>query len=250
MTFVERANISDAWRDAVTHLSKPGCDELVPLIVKFGGVSTAAIVETPQIRSAVDAHLKSNDKLQAVDTVASTIFPVSMWNRAQPRAALFERYKRVLPRLHAASVKNRRGLYFERMINGGPPGAENQLDFALDLFSKRDGVRRSALQIATFQPNVDHSGSARLGFPCLQHVLFTPVGDTELHVCAFYATQYMVERAYGNYLGLARLGQFFAHELNRELASVTCVAGLAVLDASKKALRSVLAACGSAPTTE
>ena len=29
----------------------------------------------------------------------------------------------------------------------------------------------------------------------------------------FYATQYVVERAYGNYLGLCRLGEFMAHEM-------------------------------------
>jgi hypothetical protein len=249
MTHVESTNISEAWREAATHLADPGCEELVPLVVMFRGLSTTAIEETPAIREALDVYLTGNAKMQPVDTVAGTIFPGSMWNRAKPRSRLFERYNTALERLHRASAKNRRGLYFERMTSGGPPGSENQLDFAIGQFTSRSGVRRSALQIATFQPTIDHSASARLGFPCLQHVVFTPVGDDELHVSAFYATQYLVERAYGNYLGLARLGQFVAHELKRELKSVTCVSGIAVRDVSQKALRNLLSAC-TASTSE
>lgn len=248
MTTVDSANISEAWLDAATHLAEPGRDELVPLVVKFRGLSTTAIEEHHGIRAAVDAHLDSA-KLQSVETVASTIFPVSLWNPAEPRAVLFDRYSRILPRLKKSSPLNRRGLYFERMTTGGPVNEPNQLDFALNEFSSRRGVRRSVLQIAVFQPAVDHSHSALLGFPCLQHVIFTPV-DSELHVCAFYATQYLIERAYGNYLGLARLGQFFAHELQKELATVTCVAGIGELDAPKTSLRNLLAACTSVANTE
>lgn len=248
MTNVDRSNVSQAWLEVATHLAAPGRDELVPLVVKFGGLSSSTIEETPLIRAALDEYLNAAEQ-QSIETVASTIFPVSLWNRAQPRAVLFERYKQILPRLRKASILNRRGLYFERMITGGPPNESNQLDFALTEFASRPGVRRSALQIATFHPTLDHSHSARLGFPCLQHVLFTPVGD-ELHVCAFYATQYLVKKAYGNYLGLARLGQFFAHELNKELRSVTCVAGIAELDASKTDLRDLLAICTATSNPE
>ena len=155
----------------------------------------------------------------------------------------------ILPRLRSVWSKNRRGLYFERMITGGPSKESNQLDFALSKSQSRRGVRRSALQIAIFNPSLDHSASALLGFPCLQHLVFTPVDD-ELHITAFYATQYLVERAYGNYLGLARLGQFVAHELSRELRTVTCVAGIAELDTSKSAIRELLAGCGANSSPE
>lgn len=250
MTYVDANNISGAWKEAATHLAQPGCDELVPLVVTFRGLSTASIDEDASVRSALDDYLAGTKKMQPVDTVAGTIFPDSLWNRSKPRSRLFERYAAVLSRLHKASKQNRRGLYFERMTSGGPESAKNQLDFAIDQFTSRPGVRRSVLQVATFQPALDHSASARLGFPCLQHVVFTPVGDDQLHVSAFYATQYLVERAYGNYLGLARLGQFVAHELKRELISVTCTSGIAVRDVSQKALRELLAACGPASNPE
>ena len=56
---------------------------------------------------------------------------------------------------------------------------------------------------------------------------------------AFYATQYMVERAYGNYLGLCRLGRFMAHELDMRLTRMTCFTGIAECDTAKKHLESI-----------
>jgi hypothetical protein len=36
----------------------------------------------------------------------------------------------------------------------------------------------------------------------------------------------MLEKAYGNYLGLTRLGQFMAKEMGLTLVEVTCIAAL------------------------
>jgi hypothetical protein len=66
----------------------------------------------------------------------------------------------------------------------------------------------------------------------------------QLNVNAFYATQYAFERAYGNYLGLCRLGRFVAHELKLELARVTCYTGILLRDpldaAAKQRLTKVI----------
>lgn len=121
------------------------------------------------------------------------------------------------------------------MITGGPKGRENQLEFGIGTYLARDGVRRSILQIAIFDPSRDHSAAAQLGFPCLQHVTFAP-SDQGLCVNAFYAAQYMVERAYGNYLGLCRLGQFVAHEMELPLVRLTCFTGIAECEAAKARL--------------
>ena len=51
----------------------------------------------------------------------------------------------------------------------------------------------------------------------------------------FYATQHVYEKAYGNYLGLCRLGQFVAHELGLRLVRMTCVTALAKLGGVGKA---------------
>src|SRR3546814_7420399 len=69
----------------------------------------------------------------------------------------------------------------------------------------------------TFDPGRDHVASAQLGFPCLQQVSFEPT-TAGLVVNAFYATQQVFDKAYGNYLGLAQLGAFMAHEMDIPLA--------------------------------
>jgi len=241
--YIEEPNLSVAWARAIQIVSAPGRKEIGPLVVSITGFDNAGTFhEDPTIRTAVDEVL-TRESMQSVETVAGTIFPWSMWNREEPRTQLFARYSKIAPRLRRAVQKNRRGMYFERMITGGPPGHENQLDFALGAFGSRDGVRRSVLQIAVFNPNRDHSTAAQLGFPCLQHVTFAPT-DGGLCVNAFYACQYMVERAYGNYVGLCRLGQFAAQELGEKLVRMTCFTGIAECDVTKNKLSSLLATVG------
>jgi len=128
------------------------------------------------------------------------------------------------------------------MVTGGKANAVNQLEEVIAAYEARKGARRSLLQVATFFPHVDHSRSAQRGFPCLQHVTFTPTKEGGLNVNAFYASQYLCERGYGNYLGLARLGKFVAHELKLPLHRLTCLIGVAELETSKNQVLSVLSA--------
>lgn len=233
--FIEEANLTFAWARAMKIVSAPGRKEMAPLVVSVTGFDDiGAFREEPTIRRSLDEML-AREGMQTVDTVAGTIFPRSMWNPSAPRQQLFDRYLRVAGRLHHADSKNRRGIYFERMVTGGPPGKENQLDFGLRTYRARNGVRRSVLQIAVFDPAQDHSTAAQLGFPCLQHVTFAPT-DGGLCLNAFYASQYMVERAYGNYVGLCQLGRFAAHELDMRLVRMTCFTGIAECEVAKSKL--------------
>lgn len=90
--------------------------------------------------------------------------------------------------------------------------------------------RRSAYQISVIDPTHDHTDQPRRGFPCLQQISVTPIGNSELSITGLYATQTMFERAYGNYIGLCDLGRFFAHYWNLQLSRVTCVSSVAQLD--------------------
>ena len=237
--FVERPGVSLAWGRALQLVSQPGRTELGPLTVAItSGEPDGVFSENTRIRGTLDKHLESNDK-SSVHTVANTIFPASLWNPQQSRNKLFERYLRIIRRIHRVP-QNRHGVYFERMICNGPKDSENQIDLALETYKARKGVRRSVLQIGIFDPRQDHSTAAMRGFPCLQHISFAPDSFGNLSLNAFYATQYMVERAYGNYLGLCWLGNFLAHELGLNLSRVTCHVGVAILDTKKSALREIL----------
>ncbi len=45
-----------------------------------------------------------------------------------------------------------------------------------------------------------------------------------MKVVALYANQLLIEKAYGNYLGLYRLGKFMAGEMEITLKRVICIA--------------------------
>lgn len=237
--YIEERNLSIAWVKAIKTITANGRKEFAPLIVAMTGFGPDGnSEESVEIRQLLDDLLQSEGK-QTVETVASTIFPYHMWNPRADRGQLFKRYTMILPRLRSASTKNRHGIYFERMITGGPEDQPNQLDFVINAQQSRPGVRRSMFQVGIFNPATDLTTAAQQGFPCLQHVTFAPVGNT-LSVNAFYATQYMFERAYGNYLGLSRLGQFVAHEMGLTLDRVTCYSGIAQCDIAKGKLSEVV----------
>lgn len=111
---------------------------------------------------------------------------------------------------------------------GSEPTPKNQLDHVIR--TRQGGnLRRSALQVAIMDPGRDQTNQRQRGFPCLQHVIFTPVAGSGLAVTGIYGTQYITEKGYGNYLGLYNLGRFMAHEMGLHLTKMTCFAATAKL---------------------
>jgi hypothetical protein len=167
-----------------------------------------------------------------IETVAFTIFPERYWRLAGgDRKKLFKLYHDAFPRIQAMNPRNnRRGLYFERLaMYGSGPCEGNQLEWVLTQYTDRSNVRRSMLQATTFDPARDHLPDAQLGFPCLQHVTFVPTrGGLVLN--AFYATQQLFDKAYGNYLGLSHLGGFMGHEMGLPFVRLNVHIGVAKLE--------------------
>ena len=96
---------------------------------------------------------------------------------------------------------------------------QNQLKDIIRWYGANEHLRNSAMQVSVIDPAKDLTGSARQGFPCLQQISFSR-HDKDLVVGAYYPTENIFERGYGNYLGLCRLGCFMSHELNLRLARV------------------------------
>ncbi len=241
---IEETNLSRAWASAFLHIIDNPGKEISPLLITLTGFTNGIPDEDRSIREALDNCLVANNK-QKVHTVANTIFPSSLWRRSKyDRNRLFEMYLNALPRYKAlASSKNRRGIYFERLIAfGSGPENGNQLEYIISQYKSRSGVRKSMFQAAIFDPARDHVPSAQLPFPCLQHVSFVPQDkDKTLTINAFYATQQIFEKAYGNYLGLCRLGDFMAHEMGLTLDRMNCFVGVAKLDTITKSHHSLTA---------
>jgi hypothetical protein len=58
-----------------------------------------------------------------------------------------------------------------------------------------------------------------------------------VHLLAHYRYEYLIERGYGNYLGLARLLDYVATSAGLAAGQMTVVTGRAHVDASDTALR-------------
>jgi hypothetical protein len=233
---IDDDDLARAWGRALLHVVDHPGTLISPLVLSVTGFSPGATPEVPTVREGLDGAL-ARLGMQSVHTVANTIFPQSLWRYAgYDRQRFFAEYLANRPRYRAlAPTKNGRGLYFERLIAYGPDGAPddqliNQLEFIITQYKSRRGVRASMFQASTFDPAQDHTPAAQLGFPCLQHVSFVPVVDGTLVLNAFYATQQLFDKAYGNYLGLCRLGHFMAREMGLVLGRLNCFVGVAKLE--------------------
>lgn len=243
---VDERNLSTAWaRTFLQIMDNPG-KEISPLVLSLHDLTNESVAEDTDVRKAMDTALQAIDE-QEVQTVANTIFPASLWRFAGgDRARLYRLFLKNVPRYKAlAKSKNRDGMYFERLVSfdGTPEG--NQLEHIISTYKARPGVRRSMFQAAIFDPIRDHKQQAQMGFPCLHAVSFVP-GKQGLAMNAFYATQQVLHKAYGNVLGLVRLGQFVATEMELELRRLNCFIGVAKLDTQPKsqpALTALVAAC-------
>ena len=221
---IEEDNLSVAWAKALFHVVEGG--EISPLTVVIRGFTDGQPMEVSPVRRLLDDALGADAKGLSCNEVANTMFPSSLWNSQVDRQQLYERYLRIMPRVLKDS-RNRYGVYFQRLIAYGHDasynGGVNQLEHIIQTW-QGGNHRRSALQAAIFDPRRDHTNQRMRGFPCLQQVAFAPQGTDGLTVTGLYATQYIFDRAYGNYLGLCRLGRFMAQEMERQLTQVSCVA--------------------------
>ncbi|EXA86353.1 thymidylate synthase, partial [Acinetobacter baumannii] len=177
-------------------------------------------------------NLLTQRKFRKIEDVANTIFPKILWQTCgSDRHKLYIRYLKVFESYKNYNPReNNRGSYFERLINyGNDVNRINQLEWIISQQNSRKGVRRSMLQASIFDPYKDHVATAQLQFPCMQHMSFEPT-EEGLVVNAFYATQQLFIKAYGNYLGISQLGAFIAHEINMPLYKVNVFVGIAKLE--------------------
>ena len=235
---------------------KPGHDT-APTLVSISGFENSLPVEDESIRIALSDELQRSQK-DPFDVSAMIVFPFKLWRRRKENMSCQEFFDWYLdyyfPRLKGRDKRNSRGTYFERMIryqgtkkSGKTYKLEtkNQLGQIIESWNrdkkKNKRSRKSSMQASCFDPPKDHNGASMSGFPCLQQVSFAYDDNGGLTVNAYYPTQFVFDRAYGNYIGLAHLGHFMAHELKLELVQLNCFIGCAELGHSnKKGLRDLV----------
>src|SRR5262249_43220952 len=68
----------------------------------------------------------------------------------------------------------------------------------------------------------------------LDYIAFAHDDGGGLSLTALYATQFVFDRGYGNYLGLCRLGSFMAGEMGLTFRQLTCVVSCAEIGTPSK----------------
>lgn len=250
---IEGPDISVTWAKAFLHVLDGGHSECLTLAIH--GFAGDLPSQDAAIASALNDALR-NLQVPTIDQTALSIVPYARWLReGKPDHQSIRKWylDQLLPRLKARCSKNRRGTYFERLINytgvrfvdgKAEVRTVDQLQYVVSLWRQRSEKgarpRQSALQLSCFDPVKDDTGSALAGFPCLQQISLTYHEKGTLEVNAYYPTQYMFDRAYGNYLGLCQLGHFLAHQLGARFSRLTCFVARPELGSGSKSAHAKL----------
>lgn len=245
-SIVAESNLSRAWARAFLIAMDSGSSGLAPLTLTIG-FDGDCLQEEASIRRMVDAALAGHQK-QSCETSAMVIFPFKLWQRlGHPDVEHLTNFylEQFLPRMKARDASNRHGTYFERLVRFhgavSNPQPRNQLSELVAAWQRAQSQgrrpRMSALQLACFDLFRDQNGSARSGFPCVHQVGLVYDSDG-IALNAYYPTQYIFDRAYGNYLGLCQLGRFLESQLATRFVRLNCFIGHPTLgDVPKSALR-------------
>jgi hypothetical protein len=258
----EECDLTAAWAKAYLQMRLIPSREIAPFAVSIhspSGIVLPDSLEHPMVR-ALDACLENDgEDYQTVEMVAFTLFPERTWKLSGGDRAEF--YREAMRNLRTFTTweptKNRGGMYYGRLFGFGvdhktgrslgykaakamKEAGGNQVEHIIRQLTKSvqrgRTVARMQLQAATFDPLRDLTTSGQPSFPCLQHIAFnTDIENESLELSAFYATQQLYVRAYGNWLGLCRLGAFIAQQSGLKLTRFTCFANVQKMDKSPKA---------------
>lgn len=221
--------------------------------------------EDPEVRALVDRMLKVLKKAP-VQTVVNTLFPAALARVSKTPHELSSRYTAMYKRIRREAGANGRGTYFGRIVHY-PARDEpvNQLTRLIDQLRRDQSAKKTrpaaiyemataASDTVSVQDRQPADGASTeetqvyaptpdtipMGFPCLSHLSWQRV-DGRLHLLAQYRHQYLIERAYGNYLALGLLQRYVATAAGLDLGELSVDTGLCTLEISPTALRKYLA---------
>lgn len=262
-THIDADDIGNAWLGAYSALATSG--ELVNLTVTIANPlhEDVGIRRAIEARLAEERRLKSDFKAQAMHTVANTIFPIGLYRPEQP-GAVDRFYQRVesIENARRHSRKTGWGTYIGRLVSYPSPdgGPTNQLAQVLKVLrAERNYKNRYEMPIvapdqdseagvgessAVLQGGRGTVAPAR-GGPCLAHISLTSFHGV-VSMVALYRNHTYEDRAYGNFLGLARLLSFLATESGQAVGELMVVASHAdaILPRRRDLVRAATAAAG------
>ena len=237
---VDGLHIGDAWFKAFDLLAGTKAHEVVNLTVTIANPGLELLGVRRQIDRAV-AQLRDEGRdgfekgAKSVHTVANTIFPLSLYRAGRPDS--FYNAVRTGQSGRDGTITSwgsNSGTYAGRLVRyptydkgefnqikrlvaylDGKPTYRDRYELSLTCEPPDDETPNSPLgaSASMFVPGYDN---AVRGGQCLSHISLN-VTDGQLSMTALYRHQTFVGRAYGNFLGLARLQHFLVQETSADL---------------------------------
>jgi thymidylate synthase len=234
--YVLAENLSEGWLDAVRLLYDVPGRKVVHLIVRILDPQA----EVPEIRAAAQALIDTNNASGSrdfpdIETTRNTIFPAAYSRRTNGPKALADYYRaRYNKALLLGFKENRLGTYFGRIVAYPRAGDAQPADQLTDTVRKlrqelkeAGGSKKSSrYEISVYNETHDTSP---MGFPCLAH-LSVHLHERRVHLQAIYRNESIIERGYGNFLGLAELQGYIAQSARAGVGELIVTAGHAELD--------------------
>lgn len=237
-------NLSLAWLHAVNQLHQTPGLKAVHLMLRIADPTS----EIPEIRGAAqelicdwNQHHPTDEKYD-IDSTRNTIFPAS-WAARHPEPADLASYYRARYKRLRSHPNNGYGTYFGRLVayprNSKYDDTGDQLTTLVAKVRqelKRAGPLSSRYELNVFSERYDTN---IMSFPCLAHLSFH-LHQGRLNQQAIYRNEYLVGRAYGNYLGLAQLQDYIARACGIEAGEFAVTIGHVELDGRKGAITDIL----------
>jgi hypothetical protein len=188
----------------------------------------------------IDQFLRRKGRMP-ISTVVNTIFPANLYDRLGADG-IFEYYPTIYPTIQQHPDASTWGTYAMRMIERTDHNVRTihplkDLIAKLSRQAKLTNGKRAAYELGTLDLFTDipiyDPGKDRqpiMGGPCLSHLSINLTPEHAVNVTGFYRSHYYVQRALGNFLGLAHLQHFIAKEAGIEIGSLVIHSSMAQLD--------------------
>lgn len=237
-------NISEGWLAAVRMLDAVPSYKAIHLVLRI--IDPTA--EDPTIRNAAqqlidDFNTNGASEKPDIVTTRNTIFPASYARRTDGPAELAAYYRERYTKDGLRGFPdNKRGTYFGRVVaypREGDATADQLTDTVRKLTAElaNRSPKSSRYEINVFNERKDRSPTS---FPCLAHIS-VHLHERKLHMQAIYRNEFLVGRAYGNYLGLGELQAYIAAQAGIGVGELLMTLGHVELDSNKGPIRAMLA---------
>jgi len=242
MKAIEAKTCVDAWLQASTFLLKQPAWRAYNLVLDIAD-PLALSPRDRAVHDIVDGFLRRNGQMP-INTVVNTIFPAQLY-ASNGSNGVYEEYPARYPSIQCHRNAQHWGTYAMRMIQrtdheGNTIYPLRDLVAKLSGQARRNGGKRAAFEIGTFDPFADipiyDPGRDRgpiMGGPCLTHVSAKLTPEHAILLTGFYRSHYYVQRALGNMFGLAHLQNFIAREAGVKVGPLVIHSSMAQLDMSQ-----------------